>query len=46
MHGGKAASGTRNGNYRTGLHTKEAVAERHLLRELIAETKATMREMV
>ncbi len=46
MHGGKAASGTRNGNYRTGLHAKVAIAERRMLRELIAETKATMREMV
>ena len=41
MHGagGGAPSGTRNGNYRHGGRTKEAIAERAYLRELIRQAR-------
>jgi len=37
--GGGAPKGQANGNYRTGLHTKEAVEERRLIRALIREAR-------
>jgi hypothetical protein len=39
MHGGKSKSGMEHGRYRTGEHTKEAIAERRYFRELIQEAK-------
>ena len=39
MHGGAAGSGappgTRNGNFRHGWYTREAIAERRMVRQLI-----------
>lgn len=39
MHGGAAGSGAppgaRNGNYRHGLYTREALAERRILKDLV-----------
>ena len=40
--GGGGPSGERNGAYRHGLHTAEAVAERRALTELLREAKAGM----
>ena len=39
MHGGKSRSGREHGRYRTGLHTKEAIADRRYLLELLQEVK-------
>jgi hypothetical protein len=35
LHGGKSKAGREHGRYRTGEHTKEAIAVRRKLRELI-----------
>jgi hypothetical protein len=40
--GGGAPKGPRNGAYRTGLHTTEAVAERRALRELLRESRRAL----
>jgi hypothetical protein len=40
MHGGKspgAPTGERNGNYRNGMYTKEAIANRLYVRELVKQ---------
>jgi hypothetical protein len=40
MHGGKspgAPTGERNGNYRNGMYTKKAIADRLYVRELVKE---------
>ena len=46
MHGGAPGSGAprgeRNGNYRTGLHTREAVAGRRMLRALIKDFRGAL----
>ena len=39
MHGGTSKSGMEHGRYRTGQHTKEAVADRRCLRKLLQEAK-------
>jgi glucans biosynthesis protein len=43
LHGGAlrsgAPSGPRNGNYRHGRHTKEAIAERQFMRALIRQSR-------
>lgn len=43
LHGGAlgsgAPSGTRNGNYRHGRHTKEAIAERQFMRALLRQSR-------
>ena len=50
MHGGAkgsgAPSGPRNGNYKTGFWTKEAIAERRRLSALLREAQATLRQVV
>ncbi len=49
MHGGADGSGAprgpRNGNYRTGFWTKEAIAERRFVRELLHEARATLKQV-
>ena len=49
MHGGAkgsgAPSGPANGNYRTGYWTKEAIAERRFVRELLREARATLKKV-
>jgi hypothetical protein len=44
MHGGAAGSGAptgqRNGSYRNGWHTREAIAERRLIQAMVAEFRA------
>ena len=49
MHGGADGSGAphgpRNGNYRTGFWTKEAIAERRFARELLREAQATLNQV-
>ncbi len=49
MHGGAKGSGAprgpANGNYRTGFWTKEAVAERRFVRELLHEARATLKQV-
>ena len=42
LHGGKSLSGKAHGRYRTGEHTKEAIALRNDLRELFQITKDLM----
>jgi hypothetical protein len=40
MHGGKspgAPTGERNGNYRHGMYTQKAIADRLYVRELVKE---------
>jgi hypothetical protein len=39
MHGGASLSGRQHGRYRTGFHTRAAIAERRRLRELMAECR-------
>jgi len=39
LHGGKSKSGVEHGRYRTGEYTKEAVAFRSEMRELLRITK-------
>lgn len=48
FHGarGGAPKGPRNGAYRTGLHTRDAVEERRLLRELLQATRETVAQML
>ena len=47
LHGGAEGSGApcgeRNGSYRHGLHTREAIAERKAIRELIRGFRADAR---
>jgi uncharacterized protein YjcR len=48
MHGGAAGSGAPRGNknaLKHGLYTKEAIAERRYLRELINQAKQTLEEL-
>ena len=49
MHGGAkgsgAPSGPANGNYRTGYWTKEAIAGRRFVRELLREARATLKQV-
>jgi len=44
MHGGAVGSGAptgqRNGSYRTGWHTREAITERRTLAAIVAEFRA------
>ena len=44
MHGGAvgsgAPSGERNGAYRTGTHTREAIADRQMISALVADFHA------
>jgi hypothetical protein len=40
--GGGAPKGKRNGNYRHGLQTKKAAAERRLLSDLLRPSRATL----
>lgn len=49
MHGGKspgAPKGSKHYAYRHGLYTKEAIAERRQVRELLKATAQTLRERV
>lgn len=39
LHGGKSKSGWEHGRYKTGEHTKEAIAQRQNLRELLQKAK-------
>ena len=43
--GGGAPKGERNGNYKTGLYTREAVAERRMLSALLKLSRDTIAEM-
>lgn len=43
--GGGAPKGERNGNYKTGLYTREAVAERRMLSALLRLSRETIAEM-
>ncbi len=49
MHGGAkgsgAPSGPANGNYRTGYWTKEVIAERRFVGELLREARATLKQV-
>ena len=48
MHGGNspgAPRGPRHWNYRTGYWTKEALAERRFVRELLREARATLKQV-
>jgi len=47
MHGGNAGapSGKRNGNYRHGFYTKEALGEMAMLRRLLREARETVGEV-
>lgn len=47
FHGARsgAPSGSANGRYRHGLHTKEAVAEMAHFRELVRESREFLRSM-
>ena len=48
MHGGKstgAPCGPANGNYRHGRYTKESIADRRLVQQLIREAKEFMEEI-
>lgn len=49
MHGGSRGSGgpvgARNGAYRTGLFTKEAIAERRELSAMLALMRAALRDV-
>jgi glucans biosynthesis protein len=45
MHGGAAGSGAPIGNQnalKNGLHTREAIAQRQAIRELLREAKQTL----
>jgi hypothetical protein len=46
MHGGAAGSGTpsgsRNGNYRHGAFTQDAIAERRFLNALLRDARASL----
>jgi len=44
-HGG-APKGKRNGSYRVGLHTNDAIAERRAVSELIRRAKRLLRAAV
>jgi hypothetical protein len=50
MHGGAPGSGgpkgARNGNYKHGLYTAEAIASRKLLRQQIREVRALTRKLL
>lgn len=43
--GGGAPCGPRHGNYKHGMKTKEAIAARRQVRELIRESREFMREL-
>ena len=43
--GGGAPKGERNGNYKTGFFTREAVAERRMLSALLRLSRETIAEM-
>jgi hypothetical protein len=43
--GGGAPKGERNGNYKTGFFTREAVAERRMLSALLKLSRETIAEM-
>jgi uncharacterized protein YjcR len=48
MHGGATGSGAPKGNknaLKHGLYTKEAIAERRYLRELIKSSRQTLAEL-
>lgn len=49
MHGGAAGSGApageRNGNYRHGVYTQEAIAERRFLNALLRDARASVEPM-
>ena len=48
MHGGNspgAPRGPLHWNYRTGYWTKEALAERRFVRELLREARATLKQV-
>jgi len=40
--GGGAPTGKRHGNYRHGLHTNKAIAERRFVRELLRQARETV----
>jgi hypothetical protein len=40
-----APTGKRNGNYGTGMHTIEMIAERRTIREIVAESRKLMRRV-
>jgi hypothetical protein len=39
LHGGKSKSGMEHGRYKTGEHTKEAIAERRYFKDLLREAR-------
>ncbi len=43
--GGGAPKGERNGNYKNGLHTRAAVADRRMLTAFLKLTRSTLAEM-
>jgi hypothetical protein len=43
--GSGAPSGPRNGNYRHGRHTKEAIAERQFMRALIRQSRELLQRV-
>jgi hypothetical protein len=43
-HGGKSKAGREHGRYRSGEHTKEAIAERRYFQELIQEAQRFLKE--
>jgi glucans biosynthesis protein len=49
LHGGAlgsgAPSGPRNGNYRNGRHTKEAIAERRFVRALLRQSRELVQQI-
>jgi hypothetical protein len=49
MHGGAASSGAprgeRNGAYRTGAFTREAIANRQMISALVAECRALAKSL-
>ena len=48
MHGGKspgAPCGPANGNFKTGLWTKEAIASRHLVGQLLRKSRELLKEI-
>lgn len=45
LHGGKTPHGAAHGRYRTGLHTKQALAENQRVRALLKRMRAFMRDL-
>jgi hypothetical protein len=44
MHGGKSLSGRAHGRYRTGFWTREAIAKRKELNELLRQCKTLLED--